>query len=881
MKYALVLVTLFCITAALSIGAPGVSASSAAQGTQNGQCSELQAVFLIDQSGSMSDTSSPSDPQGLRYFGPQRAVEILSALRYQSYRDSTMKVSVVNFGTQPATALPWTELNATNQVEHQKIQQTLAPSFASANLGFTNHRAAFENAASLFAVLDDRRKPPDPAHPCPDRAVILLTDGAPQLSDNDASDFYVNHLTDLAGYVRRYMPSPQYHIYVIGIDAGNNYWDKVRPYWEAVTSDPSRVVRVNTPAEMGAQVLSIVEELTRSLALGTSGGVPTTACVSNGKLVVPPFVQEIRLTLIKPDPGLNLQVEDTPGHLLNPSRTDVKVSVEGLKDPIETLIVQRPQPGIWSVLTHLPPPPTPNACQIRVLSFSAAAQATMPSPKETVQFKRMPLSFQIADGSGAALPDYGSQYPLNVEARLVNATGTQNQPIQLNTGANYTYDGAIIPFDSGPHRVEVRATSRDPNGSPVVMLDFKPVANLDVAPVTLSLNGLATPRLPQYGTTPISLTLTTGQGPVALDVPVTVTVNLIAGAGAPVTLAPTDAGGGIYTLDLKPDQAGAYRLEYRGVVSTPTGERELGAGSLNFDVIPTTRIDARIISPTDNNFVATDWLLRPTGLVMEVQMVDETGKDVSPGAVNAADQQRVLKANVLDAQQNVILKDAVLDGLGKPGLFRLNAKSLGPGKYTVVLEPTAPLGEGYVWTVPRWSREVSGQINPLFFGVLFLTLVVVGGGILATIRERYARRFPLSGYINVYIELPTIDGETYRKTVYRRQLPQRNRIVLTSSRGLAGWIERTIGVTLGGGQSIPFKRIVASCQTEAQSNAKLAHMQITLRNGQSLSTVLGPDTPPIGLPMGYALEKGPRTDVLSGMGSPDSVSDSFNTPTRR
>ncbi|MBP1464450.1 VWA domain-containing protein [Candidatus Chloroploca sp. M-50] len=880
MKRTLFLLTLYWVIIGLCSTTPVSLAAPPPQTTQGGRCSELQVVFLVDQSGSMSDAQAPSDPNGLRYLGPQRAIEVLSTLRYQSYTDSKMQVSVVNFGTQPATALDWFELDATNQAQHQQLQQALAPAFFAANLGFTNHRAAFENASALFAVIEDPGRIPTPGDLCPTRAVIMLTDGAPQLTFNDPSDFHATHLNDLSRYVRQFMPLPQYQIYVIGVDTTNNYWSTVRPFWEQIAGDPSRVVRVTTPEEMSAYVLSIAEDLTRSLALGTGGAVPTTACITDGRLVVPPFVQELRLTLIKPRDDITLQVEDAPGRLLVPSRTDVVVELQGRNEPIETLIVRQPQPGIWNVLTQLPPPPTPDACQIRMFAFSAAVQASTPAPADTVQFKQLPLSLKIADGSGTSLPNYGSQYPLEVEARLVSATEPISVIVDLEREPDYTYSGKLTPLSAGPHRLEVRAASRDPEGNSVMVMDFKPVANLDIAPVNLELHGFTTTRLPQHGTTPISLTLTTPQGPVRLDLPFELTANLGLPGGSSVALLPQDLGNGIYQIDLIPDQVGIYRFSYRGTVATPSGEVELGTGTLDFEVFPTTRINAQLVTPTGGSFVATDWRLQPTGLTLDVQLVDEAGNQVSPGAIRAADQQQVLRATVLDTQQRVVLDNVILEGLGRPGLFRLDAANLGRGTYTVIIEPLAPLGEGFVWSNPNWSHSLAGRISPLFFaavaGGLLLIASVIGMGL--GIRRR--RRCPLSGFIRIYQDLPTSDGDTYQKEIYKAQLPGRNKVVLTPSGGLIGWLERLLRMPLGRGRMLPFKLIVVRCRNEDDAKAKRAHLEITLTNGKPLSITLGPDTPPRSLPDGSMLEKGPRSPIISGVGGYASIPDDFPTTNR-
>ena len=843
-------------------GGPSPNTGPAFQQPPEGECDELQVVFVIDQSGSMSleiEERLPSDPNGLRFFGPATAAKTFSALRYQTYPSATMRIAMVYFGDKAELAMPWTTLDATTQAEHDTTKQKLAPFFAPVeSMGNTNVLAAFQVASSLFD-----QAPPQTGE-CPTRAVIVLTDGKPYVHVEGFA--WGDHMTELASYVQQYMSPPDHRIYVIGVDEQNTYWDTVGPYWETAAGDPLKVVKAESEDHMASLVIRIAQDLATTLR--RTGTKATMECVSEGRLPVPPFVQQLQMTLVKPSLDLHLVVLDESGRQLEPLRNDVSVTVEGYDEPVETLIVNNPPPGVWMVQTKLPVAVgKEDPCQIQMIKFEAVGQLMSPDKTDAaIQFKRLPVVFQVVDTEGDPLPDYGdAQYALDMDVRLVGPS-KQEQILTLDLNPGQEYAGETIPLEASTNQLQVEGTSRDPDGKEFTVFD-KSISTIQVKPVMLELIDGPSGVLEQYVEVPLKFAIVvTGQQPIQLDLPTAISGTLTHGDVVSPLLFAVDQDGA-YKTAFFPDKDGRYTVDCQVTVETPRGRTSVGDYQASYDVFPVERIGARLsrpeqdnllfkanlIKPAADHFVATDPLLRATGLVLEVQMIDEDGKAISPGDVGAANPMSVFGIKVLDKDSMEIDVDLELVNTGKPGLFRLSSNTLGMAKYQVVVTPSTELGKGYAWAGDRWAQTLHGDINPLFFVVLGAGIIAVGLVTGVALRLRALAVHPLTGYLEVFQEVPDpFDNSMYRKPVFRKQLPRRNRVVLR----VPGNIIRQIKVT---------------CPTPADSKAGRAYVEVRFKSGPPKKVTLDSLTPAMSLGSGFFIEKGPKASGLSG---PD-VGDEF------
>jgi uncharacterized protein YegL len=797
-------------------------------------CDTLQVVFIIDQSGSMSGTTGDaSDPDGLRFAAPQEAIKVLSALRYSTYQTTTVQVAMVHYGDRATTALPWTTLDVTSQADTDALMSRIAPQLAPVPAqGNTNTKGAFEYAASLF----DEVKPQTDG--CPIRTIVAVTDGQPRVASPNFNA--TAHLQELIAFAQGRLPAPAHKIYVIGLDRTNEFFDDNKPLYDQLTGDASKVFKVNTPAELAAAMAQVFNPNSDSLApLVNAGATATAYCVNGPTLQVPPYLQQVRITLIKPERTLRLDVADSTGQLLTEARTDVQVRVEGRSDndPIEALTVLKPRPGVWTIQTQLPPA-AGDVCQVRILQFNAAGKVTVPTPGQpVVQFSRTPFQMQIVDASGDVLPDYGDpQYALRADV-FVQAQG-MTQTLPVLAGSNFEFNGELLPLSAGPNAIHARAATRNLDGSDYVVFD-QSLATLNVTPVEFALAQAPSGPIPQHKPQGFTFALTAGDAPAQIDLPMRVTAT-ISRAGNAINLPLQDAGNGTFTAEYQPSETGDYTLAYRAIVQTPNGEAVVGNATFPLQVFPTTLVGLKFVEPQGDRFEATDFLNRPTGLPLRVQLVGPNDEALTPAEIGIADPAQAISLTVLDANQQDVSSQLQWVPAGQPGLFTVNANGLGPGQYAITLATTGELGQNYAWAQPAWTTTLTGEISRAFFMLLAGAGALAGVFALGAARVAGALRHPLTGNLALYQEIPVLgpDGEMaslQRRYLVKQALPNRNRVTLTPS------------------DTSVIRKLIVTCESDGQSKNKQARVQVVQRSGKTLPVLLSPGLKtPVG---GYYLVK--------------------------
>jgi uncharacterized protein YegL len=847
---ALVVAVIFVLVALLA-GPTHVSIAQAPQPQTGGTCDELQVIFITDQSGSMSGTTGDaSDPDGLRFAAPQEAIKVLSALRYSSYQTSTVKVAIVHYGDQATTALPWTSLDVSSQAETDQLIAAIAPQLAPVPAqGNTNTKGAFEYAATLF----DQVRPQTDG--CPVRVVVAVTDGQPRVA---AANFNpTTHLNELIAFAEQALPAPDTKIYVIGLDRTNEFFDDNKPLYDQLTEDPNKVFKVNTPAELAAAMAQVFNPNSDSLApLINSGATASAYCVNGPTIQVPPYLQQVRITLIKPERTLRLDVADGTGQLLTESRTDVSVKVEGRtdNDPIEALTVVKPRPGVWTIQTPLPPTAA-DICQVRILQFNAAGKVTQPAPGQPiVQFNRAPFQMQIVDASGDVLPDYGDpQYALRADLSL--KTPALTQPVPLLPGGNFEFNGELLPLSAGPHALQAKATTKNLDGSDYVVFD-QDLATVNVTPVEFALARAPSGPIPQHKSQPFEFALSAANQPAQISLPLRVTAT-VSHNGATINLPLNDAGNGAFRTEYTPVETGDYTLAYRAVVNTPNGDVVVGERTFPLQVFPTTLVGLKFVEPSGDRFEATDFLNRPTGLPLLVQLVDPNDQPLSPSQIGVADPSSAISVTVLDGNRNAVSDQLRLVPAGQPGLFRLDANNLGPGQYDITLATIGELGQNYAWAQPAWTRTLYGDVSRLFFGLLAGAGALAGVIALGAARVAGTMRHPLTGTLALYQEIPVLgpDGELatlQRRYLVKQALPNRNKVTIKPS------------------DTSSIRKLVVTCESDAQSRNKQARVQVVQRTGKTMPVLLSPGLKtPVG---GYYLVKD-ESPFSSGSSSAADVPD--------
>ena len=807
------------MAASIIVSTGAATQAQAPQPIAAGTCNEAQVLFITDQSGSMSQTNegvAPSDPQGLRFEGPRTAIELLSVLRARTYQTATIKVAVVHFGDTVRTQLPWTPLEVTSTTDVERLKQALAtPLAAVPSMGNTNHAAAFQYASSLFNEL---RKP---VQGCPIRLVVMVTDGQPYVN---IPGFTVGqHLKTLTEYVRQYMPSPEYRIVVAGLDKNNRYWQSVLPYWESITGDSTKARRVTDGSELAAFIFDVIQKaITGDEAKGVrglqpSGGEARLACVTGKALDIPPYLQYVRLTLIKPleQKNLVLDVADESGQLLRPTRTDVVVTSEGRNDIVEILEVTRPRPGRWTIQTQLPPT-SGEVCYLNLLSFDATVKLLAPatggglapasgggltpaSGDKVVQFKKSNIALQIVDSKGAALPDYGdAKYAPQVQVSLVRA-GSPAISVSLKPSGTLTYAGEFLPLEAGTYQMSVKAVSRNVDGSEFVIVN-KPLGSVPVAPIKLVHTNAASGAVPQYQATSLQFEVQADGQPVVLDLKPTIQISVTGPAGAgdiAITQTQSISLPARTVSTFTPAKAGDYTVRCGGYIDTPTGRIMLPTDEIKIRVDPASMVDLVFLEPTANTFVATDYRLRPSGLSLRAMLVDQDGKEVNPSSMGIGDISQLFQVKVVDAKSKAdVSKEVFSLNQTNGGYFQLGPNALGPGDYEIRVETQTRPNSSFVWGARPWKRELTGVVNPVVYVLMAIAAGILLVLVLIGLRYRALTVHPLSGRITLLSQKQRRTGngevEFYKQRVNEWDLTTRwNRQSLVGplTRG-AGLVQR-------------------------------------------------------------------------------------------
>jgi hypothetical protein len=310
--------------------------------------------------------------------------------------------------------------------------------------------------------------------------------------------------------------------------------------------------------------------------------------------------------------------------------------------------------------------------------------------------------------------------------------------------------------------------------------------------------------------------------------------------GATINLPLNDAGNGAFRTEYTPVETGDYTLAYRAVVNTPNGDVVVGERTFPLQVFPTTLVGLKFVEPSGDRFEATDFLNRPTGLPLLVQLVDPNDQPLSPSQIGVADPSSAISLTVLDGNRNAVGDQLRLAPAGQPGLFRLDTNNLGPGQYDITLATTGELGQNYAWAQPAWTRTLYGDISQLFFGLLAGIGALAGVIALGAARVAGTMRHPLTGTLALYQEIPVLgpDGELatlQRRYLVKQTLPNRNKVTIKPS------------------DTSSIRKLVVTCESDAQSRNKQARVQVVQRSGKTMPVLLSPGLKtPVG---GYYLVK--------------------------
>lgn len=155
-----------------------VSATGAAQEevASDTACSPIDAIFLVDQSSSMSQGGN--DPELQREFAVEAALDLMADIALDVCPGVIHRAAVVSFGTDAELDLTLREIGPFNPERPQDaftVRSELKEIVEASDMGQTNAEAAFALAAEVLAESSSVGSDEEPRK----RAILFVTDGVP------------------------------------------------------------------------------------------------------------------------------------------------------------------------------------------------------------------------------------------------------------------------------------------------------------------------------------------------------------------------------------------------------------------------------------------------------------------------------------------------------------------------------------------------------------------------------------------------------------------------------------------------------------------------------------------------------------------------------
>lgn len=769
-------------------------------------CGDLEVVFIIDQSGSMSgspiDHPIPNDPNGLRFFAPLHVVRWMgsdyvnaNSVRLPSRPVKVYHVAVVDFGDRADVRLPWTTIAPANKEDQEALESALTLKLApfEGNLGNTNVLAGFEAARDLFAQRSTVRDN------CPRRAVFLITDGMPYVKPAEEGGYFsiVQHMAAVKTLVQGELADMGVQTWVTAInDSTDNYWPRMEPYWKDILSifpegEEPLAWKVNTEDETSERTSRLMNELADRVY----------EVVQIGTRCVPPYLQEIMLTFYKRNLSEHLDVSDAIGPL-TPSRSDVQVEVSGYDEPIETLRVQQPLPGQWEINTTAPRADV----LIQLDKLPANGLLFEPVGRDAIQYVQDTVKLRIADAQGNPLPEYTDPiFGLAVVGEMRFGSGVST--LSFADAGQRQFLASIIPTEAGPHQVTVTARSStprqeapEPAGSlcqwnQTAVLDNIVAGEFDVAPVRMNTAQSGGTIISETEGCPVQVgdqamlgyqmaRIDTGQ-PVTISLPVEwETRQQTPSTGRKLSVVGPDAATGIYSTTAILDEPGEHQIVALASVRLPDGSlRELLRDTQTIDVAPVQPVQAQLavlrpanapwwwrllerlgLTPADpQTVIGRDpfWHLQPTEIEVLVTLDGHSPADPA-AALNVASDQRPVQL-VLANADGTAPQAIDLIATNAPGRYHATLPLLPLGPYELRLEPVSGLTAACGFTLPGVVQTRLERVeNPLIYAEFLIFAAILLGIILALLRWHCSRRNPCKGYLTLVDKDGKVIGNWYK-----------------------------------------------------------------------------------------------------------------------
>lgn len=766
----------------------------------------LNLMFIIDQSGSMGGTrysGDPkyglgNDPQDLRFFIPQYAIDWLSSFLNALPDGSrpTINFSLVTFGTTSRPILQWINLeddylNASDAQKAQLLTDISNVRFFNAernvytSLGFTNFSEAFKEGDALF---NNAPRSSGVGRPYLS-AVIVLTDGAPcipnEFCENFNPDGYpAGHLTNLATYIKSNYPNTE--LFVAGLDATDAFFSALEGYWRNIVCttpspeppcDALRLQQVRTESEASTQFNDILSYLFDTVSAIDLASIILTP---PDTFFVPPYTQLLRVGIFKSnnEPLGDVVVLTRPdgGFPTGSEMTEI-----GINTLIEAREVSLPQAGEWKIdITDVSRVESVNY-RANLINASAemsisgivyqgtdtAALVASPPSLPLNAYQTVPVQLRVINGTSGATLVEDPAYPLTVVAYLYDATEPDPAnrtlvaaPITLSPDPNFAgttvFTGNWIPI-SGKYEVRIDATYIHPTEGVKPLLDRVTVYDgIEVGAVDFVPAGLATTSYLQGE--PILLSSSaiyhaTGT-PVSYPMPGLETqVTAVDQSGAVVLdqaipNTATDAGEieAQLTLDTPSQYSVTTQLMYRDEAGNLQPVNAL-PNTYHVTIRPIQELTVSVsLNPSEKSVDAHSFgfstsfpfvgEINPVLVVVQVKN-EHTGQPASLADISDG----TVTVPILTLRHGDTTRD-LSDQLseGQAGVYTTELDDLGLGDYTIAAIANVPedqLAADLTWRTSSATIQQERNLAPFFYilGAGFGLLVLTTFGSMATVRQ--------------------------------------------------------------------------------------------------------------------------------------------------
>lgn len=535
------------------------------------ECDTIQIILLIDQSSSM---SVRNDPNGLRFYGPMNMVDILGKNYLQAKRsgdslDRPIKIdlAVLHFGgSVDPRYLKWIRIAPADEQawkdQKAEIDKLIKPDDLKLTTpSGTNFVTAFTKAEDLIAEQPQKDG-------CPKRLLIVLTDGNPDdgLGNPLRGKALTTHMNQVDKIVKRSFNGPQDQVFVTAFTSNDYYWEVSGGLWERITKDemglePRKAKIVASLPEIGARLADII----------TSNLGDVIVKIHPGPVVVPPYVQQLRITFYPPDPSDAFEIYDPNNQILDPSRSDIQVTKSGQGTAVQVLEILNPPPGTYSIRT------TAKSDNVLITMQPTFIRTDIVSPKSMTmeQFTSGRLQIKLLDSQGQEITFYNDpRYQLKVKACMVG--DTDEVPVSLAPSGANLLEGGFTSMISGRVRLHLQAIALDEAGEEWKVLDGF-AGTFFVDPVTVVTGeargeGGCQPFQYQPFFIPLKFINSSTNNPVTISLPITWQTDVFSPSHQPITdvmVKENKESAGEYVLQVKTDEVGEVRAAISASAPNP------------------------------------------------------------------------------------------------------------------------------------------------------------------------------------------------------------------------------------------------------------------------------------------------------------------------